>query len=73
MSIYITKLYDRIDKICYARYGNSDNKIVEWVLDKNPGLELHPILLPMGISVNLPEPPRAIKAHPVIQQIFLWK
>ncbi len=69
---YITKMYDRIDRVCFERYGNSSDKIVEWVIDKNPGLELHGIILPLGITINLPEPPAAVKAPPVLKQIFLW-
>lgn len=69
---YITKMYDRIDKICFDRYGNSSDRVVEWVIDKNPGVERHPILLPAGILIQLPEPPAAVKAPPVLKQIFLW-
>jgi phage tail protein X len=73
MSTYITKLYDRLDRICYARYGSSDNDIVEWVIEQNDGIELRGIVLPMGLSINLPEPPKKLTRPPVIPQIFLWK
>jgi phage tail protein X len=73
MSIYITKLYDRLDRICYERYGSTANQIVEWVIEQNDGIELHGILLPLGIEINLPEAPRQLTQPPVIPQVFLWK
>jgi phage tail protein X len=73
MSTYITKLYDRLDRICYARYGSTENQIVEWVIEQNPGVELYGILLPLGITINLPDAPRELTQPPVIPQIFLWK
>jgi phage tail protein X len=69
---YITKMFDRVDRICYARYGATSDQIVEWVFSHNPGLELYGIVLPLGISINLPEAPKAVTAPPVIKQIFLW-
>lgn len=73
MSTYITKMFDRLDKICYDRYGNTTNQIVEWVIEQNPGIELSGILLlPLGTKINLPEQPRRISAAPVVKQIFLW-
>jgi phage tail protein X len=73
MSTYITKLYDRLDRICYARYGNTTNEIVEWVIEQNPGIELYGILLPLGITINLPDAPKTLAAPPVLKQVFLWK
>jgi phage tail protein X len=73
MSTYITKMFDRLDRICYDRYGSNNNQITEWAIDQNPGLELYGILLPLGITINLPDPPRTITAAPVLKQIFLWK
>jgi phage tail protein X len=73
MSTYITKLYDRLDKICYARYGSTDNDIVEWVIEQNYGIELRGVLLPIGITINLPEAPRQLTQAPVVPQLFLWK
>lgn len=75
MATYITKVFDRLDKIVYARYGDTKNGIVEYVLDQNPGLELYGILLPPGITIQLPDRPKTIKsdAIPVIEQIRLWQ
>ena len=73
MSTYITKMFDRLDRIVYDRYGSTDNQIVEWVFEQNPGVELHGILLPLGITINLPDAPKKLKAPPVLPQIFLWR
>lgn len=73
MSTYVTKLYDRLDRICYSRYGNSSNHIVEWVIEQNPGIELYGIVLPLGITINLPDAPKKLDAPPVLKQVFLWK
>lgn len=72
MSEYITKSFDTIDLICFNRYGTTNNKIVEWVIEQNPGIEVHQIVLPLGITINLPEPPRQLTAAPALKQIFLW-
>jgi phage tail protein X len=73
MSTYITKMFDRMDRVCYARYGSTDNDIVAWAIEQNPGVELHGIVLPPGIAINLPDAPRQLTQPPVIRQIFLWK
>lgn len=54
----ITKMYDRLDKICEKRYGDTDRRVVEHVLDSNPGLEKYDFLLPAGIKVYLPPRPK---------------
>jgi phage tail protein X len=73
MSTYITKLYDRLDRICYTRYGSTSNQIVEWILEKNPGVEEYGIILPMGLTIDLPDPPKQLTAPRVLPQVFLWK
>jgi phage tail protein X len=73
MSTYITKMFDRLDRICYARYGSTSNQIVEWVMDQNPGIELYGIVLPLGITINLPDAPKKLAPSPVLKQIFLWQ
>jgi phage tail protein X len=73
MSKYITKMFDRLDRICFARYGSTSNKIVEWVIGQNAGIEVYGIVLPMGISINLPNAPVELTKPPVVPQIFLWK
>jgi phage tail protein X len=72
MSIYITKMFDRLDRICFERYGSTANRIVEWVIEQNPGVELYGIVLPMGITIDLPDAPMTLTPPPVLKQIFLW-
>jgi phage tail protein X len=72
MSTYLTKMYDRLDRICFDRYGSTANQIVEWVIGQNPGIELYGIILPMGITIDLPEAPRQLTTPPVLKQVFLW-
>jgi phage tail protein X len=72
MSIYITKIFDRLDRIVFNRYGSTANRLVEWVIEQNDGIEQYGIVLPMGLSINLPEPPIKVTAAPVLPQVFLW-
>jgi phage tail protein X len=72
MSTYVTKTYDRLDRICYDRYGSTDNRIVEWVIDQNYGIELYGIVLPIGIVIDLPDAPQQMSGPKVLPQIFLW-
>lgn len=72
MTTYITKMFDRLDRICFDRYGATTQSMVEWLLEQNPGIELYGILLPVGILINLPDPPKKVLAAPVIKQVFLW-
>lgn len=44
---------DRLDLICWKHYGSLDRRIVETVLDTNPGLAMHQ-LLSAGRKVRLP-------------------
>lgn len=63
----ITQQNDRVDLICLRILGNVE--MVEQVLDLNPGLAAYGPILPMGVTVKLPQktenPPRQ-------NQIKLW-
>ena len=72
MATYVTKLYDRIDKICDKYYGTANNGTVEFVLNANPGLERHGFLLPPGITVDLPDRPKVQNQVPTIKLVKLW-
>jgi phage tail protein X len=70
---YTTVMFDRLDKIVDDRYGDTESGIVEYVLEFNPGLENYGLLLPMGITVFLPDRPEDTKVStPVIQVLKLW-
>ncbi|MHC2552313.1 tail protein X [Bradyrhizobium elkanii] len=70
---YVTKMFDRLDRICFERYGSTSNQIVEWVIEQNPGIEECGMVLPLGRTINLPEAPKALTAPPVLKKIFLWE
>ena len=44
---------DRLDLICWKHYGSLDGRVVETVLDANPGLAMSS-LLTAGQEVKLP-------------------
>lgn len=44
---------DRLDLLCWTHYGRLDSRVVERVLDANPGLSLLETL-PAGTLVVLP-------------------
>jgi phage tail protein X len=72
MNKYITKMYDRIDKICERAYGKTEDGVVEFVMKSNPDLLHHGIVLPMGLTVYLPNLPEKQKGTKQIRQIYLW-
>lgn len=72
MATYVTRMFDMIDKICFDHYGDHDRRIVETVLDVNPGLEEYDLLLPPGITITLPERKDADQASTPVLQIQLW-
>lgn len=69
---YITRHKDRLDKIAYEAYGSSDSKIIEAIILANPGLETRSAVLPVGISIVLPNLPAETKIRRTIKQIRLW-
>lgn len=55
MATYTTRMFDRLDRICFDHYGSDARRHVEIVLDANPGLERQSILLPVGLAIALPD------------------
>jgi phage tail protein X len=48
---------ERLDLICWRWYGTLDGRIVERVLDLNPGLaDKNPANLPAGTRIAMPQP-----------------
>lgn len=73
MKTYVTKAYDRLDKICDEVYGTANSRVTERVIDATPGLETYGFLLPAGLTLNLPDlADTSIKKAPLITQIKLW-
>ncbi|SOD00231.1 P2-like prophage tail protein X [Rhizobium sp. AN5] len=50
---YITRQGETVDLACLAHYGRTE-KVVEVVLDANPGLAALGVVLPMGTAITMP-------------------
>ena len=66
MITYITKQGDMLDAICYKYYQRTD--CLEDVLAYNRDLAQHGIILPSGISIQLPPLDKQTKK----KKISLW-
>ena len=51
---YRSRQGDTVDLIVWRHYGRQDGRLVEKVLDANPGLADLGLLLPLGTEVVLP-------------------
>jgi phage tail protein X len=67
--IYVTREGEVLDLICHQIFGKTDG-VVEEVLELNPHLAELPAVLPEGIEIVLPSPPRS--ARPERREISLW-
>ncbi|RKR02580.1 phage tail protein X [Kushneria sinocarnis] len=65
---YRTSSNDSLDRIVWKVYGRQSNRIVETVLQANPGLASHGPLLPAGLLIELPQVSNATGQ----QQVRLW-
>ena len=73
MATYITKRFDILDLIVFNYYGDTDDRIVEYVLEANPQLDNKGIILPLGMVINLPDRPRKkTNVSPVITTVRLF-
>lgn len=45
---------DTLDYLCWRHYGATDNRVVETVLQANPGLAALGAVLPAGTEVRMP-------------------
>lgn len=73
MATYLTKMYDMLDRIVFDYYGDTNNNIVQYIIEQNPFLAKQPLLLPRGLTINLPARPSATTPGvPLIKQIRLW-
>lgn len=68
MAQYSTKDGDTLDEIAYHYYGNTNNKVVENIIEANFGITDHPSILPAGILIELPE----VKQSTEKQKVKLW-
>lgn len=61
---YRTKQGETLDLICWRHYGLRRG-IVERVLNANYGLANQPPVLPMGLSIVLPDIPQPTQTAPI--------
>lgn len=70
MTEYVTKEDDTADFIAWKHYGRQDGRIVEQLLDANPGLADIGPLLPAGMTITLPD--LEVEAADTTEAVKLW-
>lgn len=65
---YQTREGDRLDQICFKRYGSIAGQVVESVYAANPGLADYGPVLPAGLVITLPVLQLAVQ----VRGIKLW-
>ncbi|SNX74861.1 phage tail protein X [Cereibacter ovatus] len=68
MRYYRSKEGDTADSIAFVVYGRQNGRLVEGLLDANPGLADHGPVLPAGLLLMLPDAP----APAVVREVRLW-
>ena len=68
MAQYLTKAGDTLDEIAYRYYGNTNNKVVERILEMNFGISQYEALLPAGVLIELPE----VQQSTETRKVKLW-
>lgn len=68
MRFYRSKDGDTADSIAWAVYGRQDQRVVEALLEANPGLADHGPVLPAGLRLTIPDAP----APDVVREVRLW-
>jgi len=68
MAQYLTKAGDTLDEIAYRYYGNTNNKVVERILEVNFGISQYEALLPAGVLIELPE----VQQSSETRKVKLW-
>lgn len=68
MAQYMTRQGDTADYIAWKHYGTQDGRVVEQLVDANPGLADHGPVLPAGILVDLPD----VKPEDTAKVVRLW-
>ena len=68
MAQYSTKDGDILDEIAYRYYGNTNNKVVESIIEANFGITDYPAILPAGVLIELPEVTQSTEK----QKVKLW-
>ena len=68
MAQYSTKDGDTLDEIAYRYYGNTNNKVVEKIIEANFGITDYPAILPASVLIELPEVTQSTEK----QKVKLW-
>ncbi|MDH0657529.1 tail protein X [Acinetobacter johnsonii] len=68
MAQYLTKAGDMLDEIAYLYYGNTNNKVVERILEVNFSISQYDALLPAGVLIELPE----VQQSTETRKVKLW-
>jgi phage tail protein X len=55
MNTYSTSDGDMVDEIAFKHYGTTAGRVVEQLLDANPGLADRGPVLPAGVVIALPD------------------
>ncbi|MGF7190672.1 phage tail protein X [Robbsia andropogonis] len=61
-----TQQNDTVDALCWRHYKRTAG-VVETVLNANPGIADHGVILPMGLLVEMPDMPPTSAHAPLIQ------
>mgnify|MGYP002715407439 FL=1 len=65
---YITRDGDTADYIAWKHYGTTDGRVVEQLLDANPGLADFGPILPPGVRITLPD----LQLETSAEAVKLW-
>ena len=55
--VYITREGDVVDWVVWNYYGSQSDRLVERVLEANPGLADYGAVMPGGVKITLPDFP----------------
>ena len=65
---YITREGDMADYIAWKNYCTLDDRVVEQLLDANPGLADRGPILPAGVRITLPD----LQLETAAEAVKLW-
>lgn len=68
MAKYSTKDGDTLDEIAYRYYGNTNNLVVENIIEANFNITNYGPILPAGVLIELPEVEQSTEK----QKVKLW-
>ena len=69
MPTYKTSDGDIVDNIAWLHYGDQSPDVLRQVFEANPGLAARGVVLPAGVSIELPD---VVKPATITQGVSLW-